>query len=155
MLSQITDPVRPAVTRRDFFASMSGGLGTAALAGLLSSDLYGTNGLLAAESAFPDQTPKQPHFEPKAKSVIHLFMNGGPSQMDLFDPKEELTRNHGKSYFDKIAGEVENPGAAGALMRSPFRFAKYGECGMDVSELLPHLATQVDRISLVRSMYTT
>ena len=155
MLSQITDPLRPAVTRRDFFASMSGGLGTAALAGLLSSDLYGTNGLLAAESAFPDQTPKQPHFEPKAKSVIHLFMNGGPSQMDLFDPKEELTRNHGKSYFDKIAGEVENPGAAGALMRSPFRFAKYGECGMDVSELLPHLATQVDRISLVRSMYTT
>ena len=103
MLSQITDPLRPAVTRRDFFASMSGGLGTAALAGLLSRDLYGTNGLLAAESAFPDQTPKQPHFEPQAKAVIHLFMNGGPSQMDLFDPKEELTRNHGKSYFDKIA----------------------------------------------------
>ena len=82
-------------------------------------------------------------------------MNGGPSQMDLFDPKEELTRNHGKSYFDKIAGEVENPGAAGALMRSPFRFRRHGEVGMDVSELLPHLSTQVDRISLVRSMYTT
>ena len=151
----ISNQQPPGVTRRDFFGSMSGGLGAAALAGLLSQDLYGTNGLLAAESVFPDQTPKQPHFEPQAKAVIHLFMNGGPSQMDLFDPKEELTRNHGKSYFDKIAGEVENPGAAGALMRSPFRFRKYGECGMDVSELLPHLSTQVDRISLVRSMYTS
>ena len=149
-----------SVSRRGFFESISSGLGTAALASLLSQDLYGSNGLLAAEagsgqSEFPDQSPKQPHFEPQAKAVIHLFMNGGPSQMDLFDPKEELTRNHGKSYFDKIAGEVENPGAAGALMRSPFRFRRHGEVGMDVSELLPHLATQVDRISLVRSMYTT
>ena len=151
------------MSRRGFFESTAGGIGTAALAGLLSQDLYGTNGLLGAEAAgetggapgFPDQRPRRSHFEPKAKAVIHLFMNGGPSQMDLFDPKEELTRNHGKSYFDKIAGEVENPGAAGALMRSPFRFRRHGEVGMDVSELLPHLSTQVDRISLVRSMYTT
>ena len=87
--------------------------------------------------------------------MIHLFMNGGPSQMDLFDPKEELDRRHGKPYFDKIAGEVENPGAAGALMKSPFRFAKRGECGMWVSDALPHLAGCVDDIALVRSMYTT
>ena len=138
------------------------------MAGLLSEDLYRSNGLLASESLavggaggaggaeeFPDQTPKSSHFEPRAKAVIHLFMNGGPSQMDLLDPKPELTRSHGKSYFDKIAGEVENPAAAGALMRSPFRFRRHGEVGMDVSELMPHLATQVDRISLVRSMYTT
>ena len=153
------------LSRRHFFESVSGGLGSAALASLLSQDLYGGSGLLAAESpevssagpiaAFPDQTPKVPQFAPRANAVIHLFMNGGPSQMDLFDPKAELTRNHGKSYFDKIAGEVENPGAAGALMRSPFKFRRHGECGMDVSELLPHLSGQVDRISLVRSMYTT
>lgn len=153
-----------ALSRRSFFESVSGGLGGAALASLLSQDLYGGSGLLAAEaagaadrpvSAFPDQTPKPPQFAPRANAVIHLFMNGGPSQMDLFDPKAELTRSHGKSYFDKIAGEVENPGAAGALMRSPFKFRRHGECGMDVSELLPHLSGQVDRISLVRSMYTT
>jgi hypothetical protein len=82
-------------------------------------------------------------------------MNGGPSQMDLFDPKPELDRNHGKSYFEKIAGEVESPGAAGALMRSPFRFARHGECGMWVSEVMPHLAGCVDDIAMVRSMYTT
>ncbi len=153
------------VSRRDFFGSLGGGLGTAALAGLLSEDLYRSNGLLASESVaagggdrageFPDQAPRSSHFEPRAKAVIHLFMNGGPSQMDLLDPKPELTRSHGKSYFDKIAGEVENPAAAGALMRSPFRFRRHGEVGMDVSELMPHLATQVDKISLVRSMYTT
>ncbi|MDP7276504.1 MAG: DUF1501 domain-containing protein [Planctomycetaceae bacterium] len=147
------------MTRRGFFESTASGLGAAALASLLGQDLYGGSGLLAAETgqlaAPPDQTPKSTHFEPRASSVIHLFMNGGPSQMDLFDPKEELTRNHGKSYFDKIAGEVENPGAAGALMRCPFKFRRHGESGIDVSELLPHLAGQVDRISLVRSMYTT
>ncbi len=162
MTPQAELPATPSLSRRGFLDSVAGGLGTAALAGLLSQDLYGTRGLLAEESvrqggssAFPDQQPRSTQFEPQAKAVIHLFMNGGPSQMDLFDPKEELTRNHGKSYFDKIAGEVENPGAAGALMRSPFQFRKHGEVGMDVSELLPHLATQVDRISLVRSMYTT
>ncbi len=113
-----------SVSRRGFFESISSGLGTAALASLLSQDLYGSNGLLGAEagsgqSEFPDQSPKQPHFEPQAKAVIHLFMNGGPSQMDLFDPKPELNKRHGEDYFEKIAGEVENPGAAGALRRSP------------------------------------
>jgi hypothetical protein len=82
-------------------------------------------------------------------------MNGGPSQMDLFDPKPELDKNHGKPFFDKISGEVENPSAAGALMRSAYPFAQRGECGMWVSDALPHLAEQVDDIALIRSMYTT
>ena len=82
-------------------------------------------------------------------------MNGGPSQMDLFDPKPELDRRHGEAYFDRIAGEVESPAAAGALMRSPFKFAQHGQSGMWVSDALPHIAKQADDLALVRSLYTT
>ena len=101
-----------------------------------------------------DSVPRSAH-APTARSVIHLFMNGGPSQMDLFDPKPELTRRHGEDYFDSIAGEVEFPDAAGALLKSPFRFARHGECGMWVSDALPHFAKQVDRVAMIRSMHTT
>src|SRR6185295_8332478 len=97
----------------------------------------------------------KPHYAPKARSIIHLYMNGGPSQMDLFDPKEELDRNHGKSYFNKIAGEVENPQAAGALMKSPFKFARHGQSGAWVSEAMPHLATVVDDLAIVKGIFTT
>jgi hypothetical protein len=82
-------------------------------------------------------------------------MNGGPSQMDLFDPKPMLDRHHGEAYFNRIPGEVENPQSAGAIMRSSFRFAQHGQCGMWVSEALPHFAKQVDDIALIRSMFTT
>ena len=137
---------------------MGGGLGQAALLSLLGRDLPGaraeaTQGV-APEQVF-DLKPRQPHFHPKAKAVIPLFMNGGPSQMDLFDPKPELTRNHGKSYFSKIAGEVENPQSAGALLRSPFEFAQHGQSGMWVSEVMPHFAQCVDEVVMIRSMFTT
>lgn len=151
--------VRPEndVTRRGFFQSVANGLHGAALAALLSRDVLASKPELPASSkpTIPDLTPKDPHFQPRAKSVIQLFMNGGPSQMDLFDPKAELERNHGKSYFGKIAGEVENPESAGALMRSWFKFRRRGECGMWVSDALPHIATCVDDIALIRSMHTT
>src|SRR5688500_12841730 len=97
-----------AINRRSFFETTGRGLYGAALAYLFNRDLFGGSGLFANEAvssgvpASPsiyDLRPKAPHFEPKAKSVIHLFMNGGPSQMDLFDPKPELDKNHGKSYF--------------------------------------------------------
>jgi hypothetical protein len=143
-----------SLTRRGFFQRVSGGMAGAALTYLLSQDLRGGAGLRAAEAP-ADLKPRQPHFTPRATSVIHLFMNGGPSQMDLFDPKPMLDKHHGRSYFDKIAAEVENPQSAGALMRSPFRFAQHGQCGMWVSEALPHLARQVDDLALIRSMYTT
>jgi hypothetical protein len=152
------------VTRRSFFDRLADGIYGAALASLLSQELYGGSGLLAAETLdeesagkrrIYDLKPHRPHFEPKANAVIHLFMNGGPSQMDLFDPKPELDRNHGKSYFKEIAGEIENPQAAGALMRSPFRFSKHGECGMDISNAMPYLAKRADDIALIRSMHTT
>ncbi len=82
-------------------------------------------------------------------------MNGGPSQMDLFDPKPALDKHHGEPYFDKIAGEIENIGSAGALMRSSFSFARHGDCGAWVSDALPRLARHVDDVAFIRSMYTT
>jgi hypothetical protein len=108
-----------------------------------------------AQGVADDTGARLAHFPPKAKAVIHLFMNGGPSQMDLFDPKAELERRHGEPYFDEIAGEVEFPEAAGALMRSPFKFARHGQSGMYVSEAMPHFAQHVDDVTLIRSMHTT
>jgi len=140
-------------TRRGLFQQVGSALYVAALSQLLGRDLYGSEAA-ARRRAF-DLQPRQPDFAPRAKAVIHLFMNGGPSQMDLFDPKSELDKRHGEDYFTKIAGEVEFPEAAGALMKSPFRFAQRGECGMWVSDALPHFAEQVDHVALVRSLYST
>ncbi|MDB5386783.1 MAG: hypothetical protein JWM11_2429, partial [Planctomycetaceae bacterium] len=133
-----------------FFSRAAAGLQGAALLQLLGRDLYSDE-----RRGAPNTKPRPPHFPAKAKSVIHLFMNGGPSQMDLFDPKVELDRHHGEAYFNKIAGEVENVKDAGALMRSPFKFAQHGKCGMWVSDALPKIAQQVDDIALVRSLFTT
>ncbi|MDA0587575.1 MAG: DUF1501 domain-containing protein [Planctomycetota bacterium] len=133
------------ISRRQLFSQVAGGVATAALAGLLNEDAFG-----AGETLGPS-----PHHTPQARSMIHLFMNGGPSQMDLFDPKPELQKRHGEDYFKEIAGEVEFPQAAGALMRSAFEFAQHGESGMWVSDAMPHLANQVDRIAMIRSMQTT
>lgn len=136
-------------TRRDFLGTVSACLPAAALLHLAGSESA------ADESRNADLRPRSTHFPARAKSVIQFFMNGGPSQMDLFDPKPELDKHHGEAYFNKIAGEVENVSDAGALMRSPFRFAQHGECGMWVSDALPHLARQVDHLALVRSLHTT
>src|SRR3989442_14644353 len=113
----------PALNRRGFFQAVSTGIYGAALAHLLRRDLR-------AEAATPtDLKPRMSHFPAKAKSVIHLFMNGGPSQMDLFDPKPALDKHHGRAYLDRIAGEVENPQSDRALMRSPIHFSRHGQCG--------------------------
>ncbi len=154
-------PIHPKIlrnyTRRDFFQHAGAGFAGMALASLVNDELLA--GALDKEPAGPgrvatDLAPRQPHHPPRAKAVIHLFMNGGPSQMDLFDPKPELDKRHGEPLFDKIAGEVENPHEAGALMRSPFKFAQHGQSGTWVSEALPHLAKCVDEMALVRSMHT-
>ena len=140
----------PPIKRRSFCTSIAAGLSGAALLHLVGNELRATE-----QHGSPDLRPRPTHFPVKAKSVIHLFMNGGPSQMDLFDPKPELDRHHGEAYFSKIAGEVENVADAGALMRSPFKFAQHGECGMWVSNALPHLTRHVDDIALIRSLHTT
>jgi hypothetical protein len=146
-----------ALSRRDFFRRVAGGIPGAALSYLLARDLGNDQGLLAAEphNQPTDLKPRPRHFQARAKSVIHLFMNGGPSQMDLFDPKPMLDKHHGEPYFDRIAGEVEFVKDAGALMRSPFRFARHGQCGAWVSEVLPHFSSVVDDVAFIRSMHTT
>jgi Protein of unknown function (DUF1501) len=146
------------LTRRGFFDRAADGLHGAALAYLLGHDLFGATTVQAAEheSSGPsvyDLGPKRPHFEPKAKAVIQLFMNGGPSQVDLFDPKPRLDRDHGKSIYKEIAADVSSPQAAGGLMRSPFKFKQHGRSGIWLSEALPHLARHVDDIAVIRSMF--
>src|SRR5216117_3236730 len=152
-----------AITRRHFFERVVDGIGGTALATLLSQDLYGGLGPLAAvtlnEQAeghrrIYDLKPRKPHFEPKAKAVIQLFMNGGPSQVDLFDPKPMLDKHNGEPYFDKVAADLTGPEQAGGLMRSPFKFAQHGKSGMWISDLMPHLATHADKICVIRSMQT-
>jgi hypothetical protein len=141
------------VHRRGVFRSLAGGVSAVAMLSLLDSESGVSRGAVRAEDE--SGRPGGPVHEPSATSVIHLFMNGGPSQMDLLDPKPELVRRHGQEHFDRIAGEVEFPEAAGALLGSPFRFAQYGQCGMWVSELLPELSRHVDELSLLRGLYTT
>jgi hypothetical protein len=139
-------------TRRGFFQSMSAGLCGAALLDLLGRDLRAADG--GDTSRRSPLVPRPPLAPAKAKAVIHLFMQGGPSQMDLFDPKPMLDRHHGEPYADKLAGEIEFVKDAGALMRSPFKFARRGKSGTWVSDALPHLAGVVDDLAIIRSMYT-
>ena len=135
-------------TRRGFFHHMANGLMGAALAGLLAEDLGATQALY-------DLTPKKPHHTPRAKSVIQLFMNGGPSQVDLFDYKPALAKYAGQPPSRDLASEVRAVRDTGGLMPSPFQFSKHGQSGIELSEMLPHLATVVDDICVVRSMFTT
>ena len=140
------------LTRRGFFDRVTDGLHGAALATLLSKDLYGA-GVESNRRVF-DSKPRPPHFEPKAKAAIQFFMNGGPSQVDLFDPKPMLDKRNGEPYFDKVAVDLSGPEEAGGLLRSPFKFAQYGKSGMWVSEVLPHFAQHVDDVAMIRSMYS-
>jgi len=122
---------------------------------IVLADLLGSNRLRGAESpgSLPNDLRARPtHFPPKAKAVIQLIQNGGPSQMDLFDPKPELIRMSGKPHPDGV--EIHQPNNENILMPSAFEFQRYGQCGMDVSEVLPHLSTIVDDLCFVRSMHT-
>ncbi len=99
-----------------------------------------------------DLQPRKKHFAAPAKSVIMLMQNGGPGQMDLFDPKPELTKFNGKVHTEKV--EMFQPGSEGnTLLGSPLKFRHYGQCGMKMSTILPHLGSIADDICLVRSAY--
>jgi len=134
-----------ALNRRAFLRAYAGGLGSLALAHLAAAED-------GRSTRVDPLAPKKPHHAPKAKAVICLFQHGGPSQMDLFDPKPELIKQHGKLHPDKL--EVHFHTQQGKLLASPFKFAKRGQSGMELSELLPHTARIVDDITLVRSMKT-
>ncbi len=132
------DHIYPQVgmSRRHMLQSVGGGFGMLSLAGMLGA---------AAEKH------QQPHFAPTAKRVIFLFMNGGPFQCDLFDPKPDLNRYAGQ----KPAGtDLRTERPTGNLMGVPFKFARHGESGVEVSELLPHTAKCIDDICVLRSLYT-
>lgn len=136
-------------TRREFLWDAGAGFTGLALASLLAEDGFfaKARGAVAA----PDPlAPKAPHFAPKAKSVIFLFMYGGPSQVDLFDPKPVLTAKHGRTVeLETRKGTV----GKGTVMGSPRTFARHGECGMEISDLYPYLARRADDLCVVRSMY--
>lgn len=142
-------------SRRDFLFESCGGISGLGLAYLLNQDgLLGATGSACA-SASPVQNPlapKKPHFEPRARAVISLFMSGGVSHLDTFDPKPALAKYAGQPLEGK--GEViVRQGNPGPLMPSPFTFKKYGQSGMDVSEIFPRLATKVDELAMLRSVH--
>src|SRR5262245_51538774 len=139
----------PTFSRRELLAASGMGLGTLALSLMLDSQ-----GLLAAspraEAGGNDLSPRRSHFSPRAKSVIMLMQNGGPSQMELFDPKPELNRRAGEVYSTKV--EMFQKGSeANKLMGCPFKFHRRGQCGMELSEIIPHLGEISDDVCLVRS----
>ncbi len=130
------------VSRRELLGRC--GMGFAAL-GLM--DLMKSQGMLEAASPL---TPRQPHFPGKAKRVIHLFMNGGPSHVDTFDPKPALARYAGQPLPTE---NLRTERRTGAAFPSPFKFAQHGQSGIPVSEIFPHLATCVDDLAVIRSMH--
>ena len=127
--------------RRDFLSRIADGLHGAALASLLGADLYNANPAVAAhaEPETYDLRPKTPHFEPRAKAVIHLFMNGGPSQVDLFDPKQDLEKYAGKTPSRDLTAVIVSPQANAGILPSPYKFNQRGDSGLVFSELLPHM----------------
>jgi hypothetical protein len=139
--------VSPHLTRRQMLHHFGTGIGVLGLAGIMADA-----GLLAAETKSANAlAPKGPHFPARAKRVIHLFMNGGPSQVDTFDPKPELTRRNGQI---PPAGILKTERKTGALLQSPFKFSKHGQSGLEISELFPNLAKHADELCVIRSMHT-
>ena len=137
-----------SLTRRAFLGRHAGAIGSLALAHLAAAE----GGRDKPGRSLDPLLPKTPHHPAKAKAVICLFQHGGPSQMDLFDPKPELTKQHGKPHPDKL--ETHFHTQTGKLLASPFKFLKCGKSGVELSELLPHTGKIVDNITLVRSMTT-
>ncbi len=143
-------------TRREFFNTTASGLGAMALGSLLTHE-----GILSSASAAPASASplsvRPSHFAGKAKSCIFLFMAGAPSQLDLFDPKPRLSELHGeklpKEILDKARFAFIKPDTA-TLLGSPRKFQRYGECGMEFSDFLPHLGSCADDILMVRSMHS-
>jgi hypothetical protein len=141
-------------SRRAFLANTAFGVGAMALA-----DLMRQEGLLADTTKKPGEnlplslSSRAPHFAPQATAMISLFMHGGPSHVDLFDPKPELSRSHGADYGGDVVFSFVNR-ASKKLFGSPWKFARHGQCGTEVSELLPETARIVDDLCVIRSMHT-
>ena len=141
--------VSSIVSRRDFLQKSGLGFGSMALAYLMHTEEL----LAAGTSPSYDLTPKTPHFAPQARAVIQLMQNGGPGQMDIFDPKPELQKSDGQTPSESLE-TFQTGSEANKLLASPFKFRPAGECGMELSEVVPYTASIADDICLVRSMYT-
>ena len=142
------------LSRRDWLSRMGGGFGTLGLASVLADSGFFCSSAAAAPAPAAEKSPlapRQPHFRPKAKRVIFLFMNGGPSHIDSFDPKPALVKYAGTQPADLTKNYQRK---VGNLFPSPFKFAKHGQAGIEVSELFPHIAGKIDDICVIRSMYT-
>ncbi|MBS1854773.1 MAG: DUF1501 domain-containing protein [Acidobacteria bacterium] len=143
------DQFRRIQSRRRFFRDCAGGIGTIALSQLLAKE---------GRAAAPVNplAPKPPHFPAKAKNVIFLFMEGGPSQLDLFDPKPELEKWHGKPLPPEMTKGLRlaftKPNAA--VLASPRKFTPYGQSGIEFSDYIPHIGSCADDLCMVRSMFT-
>ena len=150
-MNKINQPHIPALTsRRDFLTKLGGGFGALAFASLLDRD----RAIADVPNAANPLAPRQPHYRARAKSVIFLFMEGGPSHIDTFDPKPELTRRNGQPLPESFGTVITPMGVGGAnLLASRRRFGKFGQCGMDISDWLPHTRTIADDIAVIRSCW--
>lgn len=148
---------RPPFDRRQMLQRSGMGMGMLALAGVLKdAGLSGHGGSAVANetaSAVNATSLEQrlPHFPPKAKRVIHIFANGGPSQVDTFDPKPALAKFHGKTLSEKLKNDKRLGGVA---HQSSFKFSKHGQSGLEISELFPEIAKHADKLCVIRSMVT-
>jgi len=133
------------LNRRELLARSGMGLGMLGLAGILGEEARA----LAAPSAQSPLAAKRPHFAPRAKRMVHFFLNGGPSQVDTFDPKPALARHAGQTLPSTLRTERRT----GAAFPSPFAFRRYGESGLEASDLFARTAQHADRIAVVRSMH--
>ena len=132
------------LTRREALARTGMGLGWLGAASLLQQESASAGSVVASSMA-----PRPPHFPARARAVIHIFANGGPSHLDTFDRKVALEQYAGREIPNKLATERRT----GAALPSPFAFTRYGESGLEVSDLFPHVARHADRLLVVRSMH--
>ena len=140
--------IAPPISRRDMLARCANGFGAVALATLLDDPAYGAD--IAPRSDADPMSPKPSHFPAKARSVIFLFMDGGPSQVDTFDPKPRLDREHGQPIKAKVQPTQFNN--VGKVLKCPWKFRNRGESGIPVSDLFPLVGEHVDEMAIVRSM---
>src|SRR5579862_8136246 len=139
-----------ASSRRDWLRTSAAGFGWLALAGLLNDQPAGRTSAEERGAADP-LAPRPPHFTPRTRRVIFLFMHGGPSQVDTFDYKPLLERDHGKPL--PYAKPRVFSAQTGNLLKSPFEFAQHGQSGAWVSDIFPHVAGCVDDLCIINSMH--
>ena len=142
-------PTQLPLSRREMLRRCGTGFGMMALGSLMDGSGLLTPSIKAAGQVALPLAPRSPHFAPKAKRVVHLFMNGGPSQVDTFDPKPALDRFHGKPL---PLNNLRTERKTGAAMRSPFKFKRHGQSGIEVSELFEKTAAPIDSMAVIRSM---